>query len=112
LGPCSTTGYTGVVFEPRDEYKGDLARNYFYMTTKYENRIAAWKLLDPYGDAVLDGRPFFCFEPWFETMLLVWHTADTVSQKEIDRNNTIYNTIQHNRNPFIDHPELCLFYLG
>ena len=105
LGPCSADGYTGIVFEPRDEFKGDLARNYFYMATRYESRIAAWELLDPYGDAVLDGSSFPCFEPWFKTLLLAWNAADPVSQKEIDRNNTIYNTLQHNRNPFIDHPE-------
>jgi len=38
-------------------------------------------------------------------MLGEWHMADPVSQKEIDRNNTIYNDFQHNRNPYIDHPE-------
>ncbi len=105
LGPCSAPGYTGVVFEPRDEFKGDLARNYFYMATRYERRIASWQTIDPYGDAVLNGTTFPCFEPWFINILLAWNAADTVSQKEIDRNNTIYNTFQHNRNPFIDHPE-------
>lgn len=105
LGPCSAAGYTGIVFEPRDEFKGDLARNYFYMATRYESRIASWQTLDPYGDAVMNGTSFPCFELWFKNLLLTWNAADPVSQKEIDRNNTIYNTIQHNRNPFIDHPE-------
>jgi hypothetical protein len=105
LGPCSAAGYTGIVFEPRAEFKGDLARNYFYMATRYESRIATWQTLDPFGDAVLDGTTFPCFEPWFKTMLLAWNAADPVSQKEIDRNNIVYNTLQHNRNPFIDHPE-------
>ena len=27
----SIPGYNGSVFEPIDDYKGDLARNYFYM---------------------------------------------------------------------------------
>lgn len=105
LGPCSTTGYTATVFEPRDEYKGDLARTYFYMATRYESQIASWENMDPYGDVVLDGTSFPCFEPWFLNMLLAWHTADPVSQKETDRNNEIYANYQHNRNPFIDHPE-------
>ncbi len=35
LGPCSYPGYSGTVFEPIDEYKGDFARTYFYMTTRY-----------------------------------------------------------------------------
>ncbi len=39
LGKCTTEGYSGTVFEPNDEYKGDLARTYFYMATAYEDRI-------------------------------------------------------------------------
>ena len=42
LGPCSVEGYSGTVFEPNDEYKGDFARIYFYMATCYENKIASW----------------------------------------------------------------------
>ena len=33
LGPSSIAGYSGTVFEPNDEYKGDFARIYFYMVT-------------------------------------------------------------------------------
>ena len=32
----SDLGYSGKVFEPNDEYKGDFARTYFYMVTCYE----------------------------------------------------------------------------
>ena len=105
LGPCSYSGYTGVVFEPIDEYKGDFARNYFYMATRYENVIAGWYQNDPNADAVLQNNSFPVFESWFLSMLGEWHAADPVSQKEIDRNNDIYTSFQHNRNPYIDHPE-------
>ncbi|NCO55403.1 MAG: T9SS type A sorting domain-containing protein, partial [Bacteroidetes bacterium] len=88
-----------------DEYKGDLARTYFYMVTRYENIVAGWETDDPNGDAMLDGTSFPCFEPWALSLLLKWNTQDTVSQKEINRNNAIYTTVQHNRNPYIDHPE-------
>ena len=104
LGPCSTAGYTGTVFEPIDSYKGDLARTYFYMATRYENIIASWQTLSADGDVVLNGTSFPVFETWFLNLLLAWDAADPVSQKEIDRNNAIY-AIQHNRNPYIDHPE-------
>jgi endonuclease I len=104
LGTCSIPGYSGVAFEPPDVYKGDLARNYFYLATRYENRIAAWKALSSDGGVVLDGSSFPCFEPWFLKMLLEWNILDPVSQKEIDRNNAVF-AIQHNRNPYIDHPE-------
>ncbi len=105
LGPCSYPGYTGIVFEPRNDFKGDLARTYFYMATRYESRIASWADDDPYGNAIMNATSFPCFEPWFLNMLLAWNAADPVSQKEIDRNNDIYANYQHNRNPFIDHPE-------
>jgi endonuclease I len=104
-GPCSYPGYTDVVFEPIDAYKGDFARSYFYMATRYENIIASWQNYDSNGDAVLDGSSDQVFEQWFLNLLIDWHHQDPVSTKETGRNNKIYNTIQGNRNPFIDHPE-------
>jgi endonuclease I len=105
LGTCNYPGYSGVVFEPIDEYKGDFARNYFYMATRYENIIAGWENYNTNGDAIMNGTSFLVYEPWFLNMLGEWHVADPVSQKEINRNNEIYYNYQHNRNPFIDHPE-------
>ncbi len=105
LGSCSFPGYTGIVFEPVDEFKGDFARNYFYMATRYENIIASWHSNDPSAEAILQANSFPVFETWFINLLVKWHTNDPVSQKEIDRNNVVYTSFQHNRNPFIDHPE-------
>lgn len=104
LGPCSYPGYSGVVFEPVDEYKGDFARNYFYMSTRYKNVIAAWYANSAEANAVLQNNNYPVFETWFLNMLIDWHETDPVSQKETDRNNAVY-AIQNNRNPFIDHPE-------
>jgi endonuclease I len=101
----SGLGYSGTVFEPIDEFKGDLARAYFYMATRYEGVIANWENNSSYGDAVLNGSSNQVFEAWFLNMLLSWHTNDPVSQKEINRNEAAYNH-QGNRNPFVDHPEL------
>ena len=42
LGPCATSGYSGKVFEPVDEYKGDLARSYFYMSVRYTGEDDDW----------------------------------------------------------------------
>lgn len=101
----SGLGYSGTVFEPIDEFKGDIARAYFYMATRYENVISGWESNSTYGDAVLDGSSDQVFEGWFLSMLLSWHTQDPVSQKEIDRNDAA-ESFQGNRNPFVDHPEL------
>lgn len=99
LGVCDfpTPGYTGKIFEPSDEYKGDLARTYFYFFTCYADSVPTWVNCP----IISDGVP----REWAIDMLIKWHTNDPVSQKEIDRNNAIYN-IQLNRNPFIDYPEL------
>ncbi|MFZ4547107.1 MAG: endonuclease, partial [Bacteroidales bacterium] len=104
LGSSFSTGYTNIVFEPIDEYKGDFARTYFYMATRYENLIVSWQG-NLGADEVLNGTTYPCYDQWFIDLLLAWNAADPVSQKEIDRNNTIYTSFQHNRNPYIDHPE-------
>lgn len=92
------------VFEPVDEYKGDFARTYLYMATRYENLIASWKTNTTETQQILDGNSYPAFQSWYVALLLKWNTNDPVSQKEIDRNNAVYS-IQGNRNPFIDHPE-------
>ncbi len=99
LGSCSYPGYTGTVFEPIDEYKGDFARIYFYMATRYENVIAGWP-----GSDMTNSTSFPCFTNWALNMLIKWNNEDPISTKEINRNESAY-LLQHNRNPFIDHPE-------
>lgn len=44
-------------------------------------------------------------------MFLKWNSQDPVSAKETSRNNAV-QAVQHNRNPFIDHPELAEFIWG
>jgi len=94
-----SAGYTGTVFEPIDEFKGDIARMYFYFATRYENLVSGWG-----SYAMFDGTSDKVFTEPFLTILMTWHTNDPVSTREIDRNNAIYAR-QNNRNPFIDHPE-------
>lgn len=100
LGPNSTPGYSGRVFEPLDEYKGDFARTYFYMATRYEDRIADWS-----SCPVCNGTSGQAYDDWVVDLLLAWHEQDPVSAKERDRNDAVY-VYQGNRNPFIDYPEL------
>ncbi len=102
--------YSGMVFEPVDELKGDFARTYFYMATRYMDQLPAWST-NAMAEIVLNGTVFPGFEPWFIELLLTWHANDPVSQKEIERNNAIYD-LQNNRNPFIDHPEFAALIWG
>ena len=103
-GPNATAGYAGTVFEPIDEYKGDLARSFLYMVTRYEDLVVTWPSNSTEVDAILNGTTYPAFEEWYIELLLQWHNDDPVSLKEQNRNEAIYG-IQGNRNPFIDHPE-------
>lgn len=94
-GPNSFPGFNGNVFEPIDEYKGDLARSYFYMLTRYLDISNGWS-----SPMLVSGD----LAEWAAAMLVQWHIDDPVSIKELDRNNAVHD-IQDNRNPYIDHPE-------
>jgi endonuclease I len=97
------SGYTGTVFEPIDEYKGDFARTYFYVTTRYINidfaRSDEAKVVFTYNNSENELTDYAI------NLFLKWHRNDPVSQKETERNNAVYG-FQNNRNPFIDYPEL------
>lgn len=105
LGSCTFPGYSGTVFEPDDQYKGDFARSYFYMAAAYNDKIAGW------NSKMLAGNSYPAFSSWAINLLLKWHREDPVSQKELDRQEVVYGA-QHNRNPFIDHPELAEYIWG
>ncbi|MDR2823870.1 MAG: endonuclease [Prevotellaceae bacterium] len=102
-------GYNGNVFEPSDEYKGDFARNYMYMVTCYEDYAPKWTTSN--GMTMLHNDTYPVFTQYAIDLLMTWHRNDPVSQKEIDRNNAVYD-YQNNRNPFIDHPEYAEYIWG
>lgn len=106
VGSCSTPGHSGTCFEPIDEFKGDIARIMFYFATRYENEVTSNSWDNPNGDNnnPLNGTNDQVYEDWFVDIMLQWHHEDPVSEKEIFRNNKIYQ-IQHNRNPFVDNPQ-------
>ncbi len=95
-----SAGYTATVFEPIDEFKGDIARIYFYFATRYEDQVNSWG-----SYPMFNGTSDVVFDSTFLNILLQWHTMDPVSQKEIDRNDNIFYNHQTNRNPYVDHPE-------
>lgn len=104
--------YTGRVYEPIDEFKGDVARSLLYFAVRYEGKFGSFNTayststnINPTTDQCpLDGTEERAMDLPYIEMLKQWNAADPVSQREIDRNNAIYG-IQNNRNPFIDHPE-------
>lgn len=99
-GISATSGYTGIVFEPIDEFKGDIARAILYFVTRYENNVDGYTSFP-----MFNGTGNQALSNWSLTMLLDWHNnIDPVDQREIDRNIAAYN-YQGNANPFVDHPE-------
>lgn len=98
VGTSVSQGYSGIVFEPIDAFKGDVARMIFYFVTRYETQLAGFS-----SGNMLGGSAFPGLQTWELNQLLTWHAADPVSPEEIARNNASF-TFQQNRNPFIDNP--------
>ena len=71
-------------YEPPTFHKGNVARALFYFSIRYQIKI--------------DSKE--------ERVLRQWHILDPVDSEEMDRNEGIYS-VQGNRNPFIDFPELA-----
>ena len=106
-GSNTFPGYTGIVFEPIDEFKGDIARAVLYFAIRYEDEFSSsWRT-----NEVLADNPQDFFVDWYLALLLSWHLNDPVSEREIDRNNNGYQ-FQSNRNPLIDRPEFAVMIWG
>ena len=99
VGSNSTSGFSGTVFEPINEFKGDIARMVFYFVTRYESKLPSFS-----NGNMLSGAKYPGIEDWQLNILLKWAAQDPVSPVEIARNNASYD-YQKNRNPYIDHPE-------
>jgi endonuclease I len=99
-----SAGYSLTVFEPIDQYKGDIARIMFYFVTRYESQLNTFFTSSNSTSKIMfDGSTGKSFSDTFLNIFITWHIQDPVSQKEIDRNNAIFAR-QNNRNPFIDTP--------
>jgi len=112
------------VFEPKDEYKGDFARAYFYMATCYGHwsdgtydpvcsKYQGWRLdnKDVGSKFAMQNDNYLEFQAWEQEVLITWHRQDPVSVKEINRMDAV-SDFQHNRNPFIDYPYLAEYIWG
>ena len=86
-------------WEPPAAQKGDVARALFYMATRYDGTEPNTQDLELVGTAPTG--------PQMGNLdtLIAWHDADPPDMVEKARNDLIFSAYQHNRNPFIDHPE-------
>ncbi len=101
--PCTPATGSKRYIEPIDEFKGDYARTFFYLVTRYQHNLAAWAPINSQGNCFMDGTSYPGIQNWALQTLLQWHVSDPVSQKEINHNNAVY-AIQGNWNPFISSP--------
>lgn len=88
-------------FYPGDEWKGDVARMMMYMHLRYGNRCTA--------NQVSIGEHNFHED--MPDIFLQWNAEDPVSEYELVRNEVL-QTMQGNRNPFIDNPYLATLIWG
>lgn len=120
LGTASS-GYSGTVYEPDDEYKGDIARAVLYMVVRYATSDVCRKYggsANSYPVTTWDNAMFsknistnYGLSNNAIAVFLKWHRNDPVSAKEIARNNGVEKK-QGNRNPFIDLPDLVEYLWG
>jgi endonuclease I len=100
------------VFEPRDSDKGDAARAMLYQCVAYTGvpysgpantnaqRNASWAL--PF---FISGSINYAQD---QNVLKLWNTQDPPDNFEIAHNDYV-DSLQGNRNPFIDHPEFVCY---
>lgn len=108
LGKGKNTSST--VFEPKDDFKGDVARIIFYMATRYEGDNGEYDL-EVNGNIPNSYNNFTSGAKGLHGNfidLYNWMKVDPVSDIEVNRNNIIDQKYQGNRNPFIDHPEFVI----
>ncbi len=104
LGPSLISGYNSTdVFEPGDDKKGDFARIHFYALTKWDN---AWNWTQGNGGSTFSGslNTNMGLTDYALNLFLQWHSQDPVDDYERNKNDVAVQ-YQHNRNPYVDHPE-------
>ena len=94
------------VFEPRDSQKGKTARAIMYMAVAYNNSIDSsgatynWKFRNPISTSIPYGQD--------QSILKRWNAMYPPDSYEISRNDFL-DSLQGNRNPFVDHPEYACY---
>jgi endonuclease I len=108
------------VWEPRDSDKGDAARCMMYECITYtgETSCTPANTTTTYGGTPAPGTniwslPTICYNPGVnyaqdQNVLKQWNTQDPPDNFEIARNDYV-DSLQNNRNPFIDHPEYMCY---
>ncbi len=97
LGTSDVDGLSGSVFEVPDQWKGDIARSYFYTVTCYQNYVSSFASFSTFSK-----NTYPSLSSWAVDLYLEWNDLDPVDDWERERNEKVYAK-QGNRNPFIDY---------
>ena len=100
---------SGTVFEVPDQYKGDIARIYFYMLCRYNDQNFCQGGKGSQYFSYSNGKA--AFTSTAAKIMVMWADGDPVSQKEVTRNNKVQQK-QGNRNAFVDLPDLYQYIWG
>ena len=103
LGYTSASWTSDKVFEPIDEYKGDFARIYFYMSVRYYGEDGSWNENDMVDGSQLKPGPL--------AMMMQWHQDDPVSDKERYRNEC-HLRLAGKPESFCGSPGVCRKHMG
>ena len=93
-------------YSPPKGYEGDFARIIMYMATIYPSTQWENQGINFFADGA-----YPTLNNYSKRLLLQWHALDPVSDVERHRNEVIAS-VQNNRNPFVDYPQLVDYIWG
>mgnify|MGYP001740269485 FL=1 len=106
VGTGYAVGQLVNMWEPGDRFKGEFSRSYMYMATTYQDLNFGSE-----GAKQLQTGAYPTLKKWASDLFCQWSKRDRVDNQEINRNNAIAK-LQHNRNLFIDYPNLAEYVWG
>jgi len=93
------------VYEPRDQHKGRAARALMYMAVTYNSQANPFTFTNPVGQQCLQNIISY---PQDQNLVKKWHFDYPPDAFDISRNDFL-DSVQTNRNPFVDQPDLACY---
>ncbi len=94
-----------MVFEPRDVHKGRAARSLMYMAVCYSAGNELFSFNNPIGEVCLSNSITY---PQDQNLMKKWHFQYPPDAFDMARNDFL-DSLQENRNPFVDQPDLACY---
>lgn len=94
-----------LVFEPRELHKGRAARSLMYMAVCYSTPSVLFSFNNPIGQVCLTTNISY---PQSQNLIKKWHFQHPPDAFDMARNDFL-DSLQENRNPFVDLPDLACY---